>query len=62
MRSSANCIKINVTQNRKNLIRCIINNVTKEKKGHIYGEAIDGPVFRQCEEEIQKSSQKKKGK
>jgi hypothetical protein len=29
----------------KKLIPCIINNVAKGKKGHIYGDVIDGPIF-----------------
>jgi len=32
----------------------------KEKKGHIYGEVIDGPIFRQCEKKIEKGSQERK--
>ncbi len=32
----------------------------KEKKGHIYGEVIDGPIFGKCAEKIQKRSQIRK--
>jgi hypothetical protein len=35
----------NVTQNMKKLIRCIINNVTKGKKGQINREEINGYYF-----------------